>query len=313
MGVPDDGMMPGVEISQPSVETPTEAPAETPATAPVDTPATAPVETRASRRASREATEGSAPSAPGNRARPVLAVATVLAAGLMLLAAHADPLILAAGYAWCVLVMAWAWPAFVGARPGWPVSLPMTIAGLLVAVGFALSDDLPYLASAPVALAAGTVLTCLLQLIRRDGRSGLTASLAAAGLGLGVVAMGATYLPVARGVEGVFVLNTAFAGVGVSVLADLLVGTARLRPWLTPLAMVLGGGAGALTAQVTHGPAVTVGLLLGLLSAGVAHAVRRVGAALPSIAGWQAQIGAGCASVLAPGVVVYVVGQVFVG
>lgn len=271
-------------------------------------------ETRASRRARREADEGAAAlPQPATRPRFVLAAVTVLVAALLLVAAHADPVILAAGFAWCAVVLAWAWPAAVDARPGWPITMPVALAGALTAVGFSLSDDLPYLASAPVALAIGTVLACLFQILRRDGRTGLTASLAAAGLGLGLVAMGATYLPVTRSIDGVFVLNTAFAGIAVSVLADLLVGVAVLRPWLMPLSMLLGGAAGALVATATHAPALTVGLLIGMLCAGVAHAVRRVAAALPTIAGRQAQIGVACASVLAPGVIAYTVGQILVG
>lgn len=243
---------------------------------------------------------------------PMLAVATVLASGLLLLAAHADPVIFAAAYAWCVLVLAWAWPTALGAKPGWPIAIPTAAAGLLIALGFGLADNAPYLATAPVALAAATVLACLLQILRRDGRGGLTASLAASGLGLGVAAMGASYLPVLHVDGGLAVLDAAFAGLAVSVVADLLVDRERLRPWLMPLAMVLGGWAGAVVAALATQPAITVGLLLGLLSAGVAHGIRRVGAALPALAAWQAQLGVACASVLGPGVIVYVIGQVFI-
>ena len=52
--------------------------------------------------------------------------------------------------------------------------------------------------------------------------------------------------------------------------------------------------------------------LLGVLAAGVSHAVRRVLATLPAISGARSQLVSACASVLTGGVVVYVVGRLLI-
>ena len=52
--------------------------------------------------------------------------------------------------------------------------------------------------------------------------------------------------------------------------------------------------------------------LLGVLAAGVSHAVRRVLATLPAISGARSQLVSASASVLTCGVVVYVVGRLWI-
>lgn len=272
-----------------------------------------PAETRSSLRSGRHGSAQAGALQSPTRPRVMLDGATALVAALMILGAHAGPLVLASAYAWCTVVVAWSWAAAPGPGPGWRVAFPVGAAGLLTALGFALNDAVPSLSFAPVALAVGTVLACLLQVVRRDGRSGLTVCLSAAGLGLGIVAMGAAYLPVIHGAAGAQVLSAAFAGILGSAVADLLAGRFVQAGWLMPLATLLGGGAGALVAAFAIAPAVVAGLLVGGFTALVSSAVRQVGGALPASVNWQAQVGLACASVLAPGALAYVAERVLVG
>jgi len=84
----------------------------------------APHETRAQRRARREAVlkEPVLPALATVR-RPVAVVATIVLAGLLVLALLADPVLLAAGLAWAGIVVAWGWPALLGSSSRFGSSL----------------------------------------------------------------------------------------------------------------------------------------------------------------------------------------------
>jgi hypothetical protein len=53
--------------------------------------------------------------------------------------------------------------------------------------------------------------------------------------------------------------------------------------------------------------------LLGVLAAGISHAVRRVLAMLPAISSGRSQLVSACASMLTGGVVVYIVDRLLIG
>ncbi len=294
-------MMPGVDGPEASPE------------APVATSAQAPAETRADVRRRREAEQRSAVPDSANTVHLPLLLVTVVTCGLLVLAVRAEPAILAAALAWCALILAGGLPHLYGISPDWPVATPIGIAGIGTAVAAGVVDTAPHLRLVPIALAAGTVLSCLLQILRRDGREGLVLSLSVAGAGLALIAMGIAYVPVARLRDGADLVTAALAGVAVSALADLFVGRQRVRPWLLPLSMVLGGCAGALVAVVAGAPRSTLGLLLGMMAAATAYLVRRLATSLPTVGGLRAQGSAAAASVLAPGVVTYVIGLLFLG
>jgi hypothetical protein len=99
----------------------------------------------------------------------------------------------------------------------------------------------------------------------------------------------------------------------VSSLVDLLVGQARLRPWLLPLAMVLGGCTGLICAGVLGAPQAPAAALTGILVAAVSHALRRVLSVLPPVTSIRGQLASASAGLLVPGVVAYGVALALVG
>lgn len=273
----------------------------------------APAETRRSRRG-REGVSARPELPPAaDQPHPILAGVTVAAAVVLGVGAVVDPLILTVLYAALGVLLAWSVPELMSLRPAWPVVVPIAVAAAGTAIAAAVTDGPPYLELAPVALAGATVLACLLQILRRDGRGGLTLSLAGSGAGLAFVAMGACYLPVVRNPEGSAVIMCVVAAVGASAAADLLVGRGLPRPSLVVVAGVLGAVVGAVAAALGGDVSVAAGLLLGLLGAGLAFAVRRVATGVVTIVSARAQVAAAVASAFAPGVVAYVVGRMFIG
>jgi hypothetical protein len=82
---------------------------------------------------------------------------------------------------------------------------------------------------------------------------------------------------------------------------------------MLPLAMLL-GGAGALGAAAVLGaPGTGPAALVGLLTAAVGHASRRILSVLPAIASTRAQLSSAAASLLVPGVVAYGLALAVVG
>jgi hypothetical protein len=278
-------------------------------------PASEPVvETRASRRARREALQSRPELSPlALVMRPVTAVATVALAGLLLLGVVTDPVLLAVALAVTSLVLAWGWPRLLGSSSRFGSSFAIGATGVLVAAATATTDDQPYLRLVPAALAIGLGLMFGHQIVRRDGRPRLTESLGVTSLGLALVAVGSTWMPLSRSSPATELAVVAFVALAVSALADLVVAYERARPWMLPLAMVLGAAAGVVAASVTGGPGPARAALVGLLVAGVAHALRRALAVLPGIGSVPAQLAAGAAGLLVPGVVAYGLALALVG
>jgi hypothetical protein len=272
-------------------------------------------ETRAERRARREAGVLSAPVLPALATvrRPFMTAATVVLAALLVLAVLADPVVLAAGLAWAGIVVAWGWPALLGSSSRFGSSLAIGVAAVLAPAAAAVPPDEPYLRYVPVALVIGLAFMFVHQIVRRDGRPRLTESVAVTSLGLAVVALGTTWMPLARSQGATDVAVVGLVAIGASSVADLGAGWDRVRPWMLPLAMLL-GGAGALAAgSLLDGPDTGPAALVGFLTAAVGHATRRMLSVLPAIASPRAQLSSAAASLLVPGVIAYGLALVVVG
>lgn len=263
--------------------------------------------TRASRHLRTGTDLGPAPAA----LRLVRALAVLAIAGLAVLAAHADHLLVAVLVAWCAAGLAWGWPAATGLDRGARATGILVLAGVLVAGAGGLVTETPHLRLVPIALAGSVVLMFLLQLVRGDGRPDLTPEVVATAGGLGLVGMGASLIGLARMVEGPSLMAVLMAAVAASVVAEPLARWRALRGWLVPIVMVVGGlaavGIATLLAVLTWGAA----LLLGMLAAALAHGVRRVIEAQPGSHTLAAQIGSAAGGVLAAGVVGLVVAIIF--
>lgn len=271
-------------------------------------------ETRASRRARREATRP-APLLPAMATvpRPVVVVAGVVLSALVIPAVRTDPVLVAAALAWCGLVLSWGWPRLLGSSSRFGSSLAVGVVAVLAPVSAVLPDGVPDLRLVPVALAVGLGLMFGHQILRRDGRPRLTESVGVTAFGLALVAVGTTWLPLTADERRADLAIAGLAAVGVSSLVDLLVGQARLRPWLLPLAMVLGGCTGLICAGVLGAPQAPAAALTGILVAAVSHALRRVLSVLPPVTSIRGQLASASAGLLVPGVVAYGVALALVG
>ena len=130
--------------------------------------------------------------------RPIAVLATIVLAALLVLALLADPVLLAAGLAWAGIVVAWGWPSLLGSSSRFGSSLAIGVTGVLAPAAAAATTDEPYLRLVPVALLIGLAIMFGHQMVRRDGRPRLTESIGITSLGLAVVALGTTWMPLSR-------------------------------------------------------------------------------------------------------------------
>ena len=280
----------------------------------VTSPDEVPLETRAGRRERRQALLRHPVLPPlATVRRPVVVVATVVLAALLVLALLADPVLLAAGLAWAGIVVAWGWPALHGSSSRFGSSLAIGVTAVLAPAAAAWPADEPFLRLVPVALAIGLAIMFGHQIVRRDGRPRLTESIAVTSWGLAVVALGTTWMPLSRGHRASEVAICGFVAIAAGSLADLAAGNARVRPWMLPLGMLL-GGIGAVVASVVLGaPGLEPAALVGFLCAAVSHSTRRLLSVLPPIASVRGQLSSAAASLLVPGVVAYGLALAIVG
>jgi hypothetical protein len=271
-----------------------------------------PALTRAQKRAA-AADKAAIDPVPEMPLQPLVTIAVVALAGLMTISAFAGPVLVAVSVALAAGVMVWGWPGLLGLPS--PRGTAVVLAfGSVAAIGTALATRVdPYLAWMPAALAGSIIVAFLHQLARRDGRPRLVESVASTITAMAIVVSGASFVALPRTPHGAWLVALAASAVAVSALTDMVGGSQRLRAWLLPLAM-LAGGAVAIIVSVTTG-AIGWGpaALLGVLAAGISHAIRRALAMLPAISGARSQLVSASASLLTGGVVVYVVGRFFLG
>lgn len=268
--------------------------------------------TRAQMRAAEAAAGPVVVPVPEMRLQPLVTIAVVALAGLLTISAFAGPVLVAFAVALAAGVMAWGWSGLLGLPSPRGTAFVLAV-GSVAAIGTALATRTdPLLVWMPAALAGSVIVAFLHQLARRDGRPRLVESIASSITAIAIVVSGACLVVMPRTVHGAWVVALAASAMAVSALTDLVGGMPRLRAWLLPLAMLAGGVAaiavGLMSGVVEWGPAA----LLGVLTAGVSHALRRVLAMLPAISASRSQLVSASASVLTGGVVVYVVGRLFV-
>ena len=281
---------------------------------PTDVTPEAVPETRAARRARLEAVRREPVLPPlATVPRPFAVVVTVILAALLVLALLADPVLLAAGLAWAGIVVAWGWPSLHGSSSRFGSSLAIGVTGVLAPAAVAATTDEPYLRFVPVTLVVGLAIMFGHQMVRRDGRPRLTDSIGVTSLGLAVVALGSAWMPLSRTDRAIDLALVGFVAVAAAALADLTAGIAKVRPWMLPLAMLLGGVGAVVAAAVVGGPDPAPAALVGFLCGAVCHAVRRMLVVLPAISSVRGQLAASAASLLVPGIVAYGLALAIVG
>jgi hypothetical protein len=244
--------------------------------------------------------------------QPLVTVAVVALAGLLTITAFAGPVLVALALALAAGVIAWGWSGLLGLPSPRGTTFVLAV-GSAAAIGTALATrDDPFLAWMPAALAGSMIVAFIHQLARRDGRPRLVESVASIITAIAIVVSGSSLVVLPRTLHGATVVALACTAVAVSALTDLVGGSRRLRAWLLPLALLAGGAAAIVVGYPLGAVSWGASALLGLLAAGVSHAVRRVLAILPAISSARSQLVSACASVLTGGVVVYVVGRLLI-
>ena len=277
-----------------------------------DAPPEPPPLTRVSRALARAAAGPVTLPVPEMPLQPLVTVAVVALTVLLTVTAFAGPPMVAFAIALAAGIIAWGWAGLLGlpSPRGTTAVLALGSAG---AVGTALATRTdPFLAWMPAALAGSMIVAFLHQLARRDGRPRLVESVASTITAIAIVVSGASLVVLPRLDHGAWVVAIASSAMAVSAVTDLAGGSRRLIAWLLPLAMLAGGVAAILVAHSLGAVGWGAAALLGVLSAGVSHAVRRVLATLPAISGARSQLVSASASVLTGGVVVYLVGRLLI-
>jgi hypothetical protein len=268
--------------------------------------------TRAQKRAA-AAEQAAVDPIPEMPFQPLVTIAVVALAALMTISAFAGPILVAVSVALAAGVLVWGWSSMLGLPSPRGSALVLAI-GSVAAIGtvFATRTD-PYLAWMPAALAGALIVAFVHQLARRDGRPRLVESVASTITAIAIVVSGASFIALPRTPHGDWLVALAASAMAVSALTDMVGGSARLRAWLLPLAMLAGGVVaiivGVTIASIGWGPSA----LVGVLAAGISHAIRRALAMLPAITAPRSQLVSASSSVLIGGVVVYVVGRFFLG
>lgn len=271
-------------------------------------------ESRAARRAAREERLRNPilPPMATERRIPVV-VATAVLAGLLAVAVTADHALGAAGVAWLGLALAWGWPELLGSPSRFGSSFAVGVAGVLAPVTVAVTPDEPFLRHVPVVVAAAVLTMFFHQILRKDGRPRLTRSVAISAAGIAIATIGAAWVPLGRTSGGPDVVLVVAVALAVSALTDLGASIARVRPWMIAVAALLGFLAGGVAGLLVTEVGVVAGVVLGAVSATLAHVMRRVLCVLPPIRGLRGQLTAAAASVLVAGVPVYVLAMILVG
>jgi multisubunit Na+/H+ antiporter MnhB subunit len=120
-------------------------------------------------------------------------------------------------------------------------------------------------------------------------------------------------MPLSRTERATDIALLGFVAIGVASLADLVAGFAKVRPWMLPLAMLLGGAGAVVAASLIGSPALGPAALVGFLCAAVSHATRRMLSVLPAVTSVRGQLSTAAASLLVPGVVTYGLALAIVG
>lgn len=265
---------------------------------------------RAARRALRDGIPlGGTDTAP---LLPFAVGGTWVLAILLTVAAYADPLVLVGVNLLVGVIVALGWPRLLGTATPRATSV-ILLAVALGAAAASLVDDDPYLRWTPLVIAGGLVLTFVWQLARRDGRLGLTGSVAATLFGVAVITLATVLNPLARTLHGTDIVAVTMASIALGAVADLLTGRPKFHVWMLPAAMLLGGWAAAATSFFLGNPAPGQGLLIGVLAAAVSHATRRILGVLPGAQTRLGQLTVAASSVSLVAVVAYVLARIFVG
>lgn len=253
----------------------------------------------------------SGPPVATDRPLPSTVTAGVLCVALVLgFAVLASPVLLAVALAACAVLVAWGWAGTLNAPTPRGTFGVITLGGLALVLAVGARDQSPWLAWVPPAVALGVVGAFVHQILRKDGRPRVVESVSQVVLALSVVACGALLVPLGHTAAGAGMVLAVLAAAVASSLTDQLGRFPAVRPWLTALALLAGGLAGAVVGLVLDAPLATW-LLLGVGAGALSHAMRAVLRPLPTLAHPRPQLVTAVVSVLVVGLLPYLVATVF--
>lgn len=158
----------------------------------------------------------------------------------------------------------------------------------------------------PGALALSVIAAFLHQLLRVDGRPRIVESVSAITLALGVLTCGVLLVPLTHSDQGAALVAATVAAAAASAASDTLGRWPAARPWLVPVALIVGGAAAALVA-LAMGERWGIFLLAGVVAGAVSHALRSVLCNLPTMAHPRPRLVMSVSSLLVTGPIAYVV------
>ncbi|MEO7132397.1 MAG: hypothetical protein ABIZ07_13585 [Dermatophilaceae bacterium] len=233
--------------------------------------------------------------------RPLVVGSVAVVAVALLLTVPAS---FAAGFtavAVLMLVFAATWPALGGSRTPEAAAVVLAVSGAGI-VAAALSQDLVWGAGG---VALGIVLAFLQQVLRPDGREGLVLSLLAACAGLSVVASGALLAVLGHRVETHGIVIVTLAAVLASLIGDLLLPVAWLRPFLGLVVLAVAIVSALLIRSHVDGVSLAQAIGIAAAAGTLSFSFRRVLALEPAMLGPRGQLAAGVGSVLVVGAIAY--------
>lgn len=240
-----------------------------------------------------------------------LALEVLVVAVLLAVAAAASTGLLTVALAASAGVIAWGWAGALALPTPRGTFGVLSLGGLVLVLAVATRQTAPWLEWLPAAAALSVIVSFLHQLTRRDGRPRVVESVSSVVLALAVVSTGALLVPASRTDLGIALVVAALAAAAASSVTDLLRTVPAARPWCTPVALLSGAGAASLVALVLGAP-VLIWVLVGVTSAALSHAARAVLGTLPTMAHPRPRLVAAVASVLAVGLVPYLMAVTFV-
>ncbi len=264
------------------------------------------------------------PAAPGYRRGPnvgrfgdvdstrlpwLVTVASLLTTAAVATSAAAGPGFLAGLLAVLGLIVALGWPTLSGTPGLVQVQIGMSLGVLLVAGTVGLTTGPARLVWLPVAVAIGMIVTFFLQVLRTDGRHGLTEAMGVAMTGLAAVASGAALVPLTLSEAGVRFVLVGLAGLAAGIVSDLAARIPGVGAKAVFVVMIAGGVAGWMAAAAS-GLAGSVGIGLGMLMASFSYAARRIFGAVPGARELSGQVALAVGTVLFPGVLMLALGAI---
>jgi hypothetical protein len=240
-----------------------------------------------------------------------LTLEVLLVTVLLAVAAAASPVLLAVALAACAGVIAWGWAGALALPTPRGTFGVLSLGGFVLVLAVATRESAPWLQWLPAAAVLSVIAAFVHQLMRRDGRPRVVESVSGVVLALAVIGTGALLVPASRTELGVALVVAALAAGAASSVTDLLRTVPAVRPWSTPVALLAGAGAACLVALLLGAP-VLVWALVGVTGAALSHAARTVLGVLPTMAHPRPRLVAAIASVLAVGLVPYLMAVTFV-